>query len=88
MQIHATSICDEICYSINEDASIIKYNQYKKTLLFYEKMRKEIPLLESFLYKQKLIFFKSKIHLNELLKPDVEVFDLIFNDLNFLKKLF
>ena len=52
MQIHATSICDEICYSINEDASIIKYNQYRKTLLFYEKMRKEIPLLESFLYKQ------------------------------------
>ena len=86
MQIHATLICDEICYSIDENSSIIKYNQYKNTLLFYEKMRKEIPLLESFLYKQKLIFFKSD--LNDYLKPDAEVFDLIFNDLNFLKKLF
>ena len=86
MQIHATSNCDEICYSIDENSSIIKYNQYKNTLLFYEKMRKEIPLLESFLYKQKLIFFKSD--LNDYLKPDAEVFDLIFNDLNFLKKLF
>ena len=75
MQIHATTICDEICYSINEDASIINFNQYKK-------MRKEIPLHVSFLYKQKLIFFKSKIHLNELLKPCVVFFDLIFNDLN------
>ena len=86
MQIHATLICDEICYSIDENSSIIKYNQYKNTLLFYEKMRKEIPLLESFVYKQKLIFFKSD--LNDYLKPDAEVFDLIFNDLNFLKKLF
>ena len=88
MQIHATSICDEICYSIDENSSIIKYNQYKNTLLFYEKMRKEIPLLELFLYKQKFIFFKSKTDLNEYLKPDAEVFDLIFNDFNFFKKLF
>ena len=88
LQIHATYICDQICYAIDENSAIIKYNVYKNTLLFYEKMRKEIPHLELFLYKQKRIFFKAKIDLNESIKPDAEVFNLIFNDSNFSKKLF